>query len=198
MAGSEILRNKIHHEITELTSAINGIIETFRKMKNPLLETHEKVPQATVQLDKISEQTEAAAHQMLDRVEQITQREGDVIQGLEQLKEDADKAQQTSIAKSVGDIITKANDNLEDAYMIMDALQFQDITAQQMNHAASLLEDIEGRLQAILSTLNGEGTQGDGESPKRKVRVYDPHADLFDKKTDQSAVDSIFDKAKQQ
>lgn len=197
MPGSEVLKNKIQQEITELTSAINGIIDTFRKMKSPLVETHEKVPQATVQLDKISEQTEAAAHQMLDRVEQITQREGDVIQGLEQLKEEADTAQQTSIAKAVGEIIVKANENLDDAYMIMDALQFQDITAQQMNHAASLLEDIEGRLQVILATLNGEEALGDEESPKKKVRVYDPHADLFDKKTDQSAVDSIFDKARQ-
>lgn len=198
MAGSEVLKTKIHHEITELTSAINGIIETFRKMKNPLVETHEKVPQATVQLDKISEQTEAAAHQMLDRVEQITQREGDVIQGLEKLKEVADKDQLSSISAAVGEIIVKANDNLDDAYMIMDALQFQDITAQQMNHAASLLEDIEGRLNVILSTLNGDESKGDGEAAQRKVRVYDPHADLFDKKTDQSAVDSLFDKARQQ
>jgi chemotaxis regulatin CheY-phosphate phosphatase CheZ len=197
MAGSEVLKSKIQHEITELTSAINGIIETFRKMKSPLVETHEKVPQATVQLDKISEQTEAAAHQMLDRVEQITQREGDVIQGLEKLKEAADKEQLSNISAAVGEIIAKANDNLDDAYMIMDALQFQDITAQQMNHAASLLEDIEGRLNVILSTLNGDDS-GDGEGVQGKVRVYDPHADLFDKKTDQSAVDSIFDKAKQQ
>ena len=180
-----------------MTSAINGIIETFRKMESPLVETHEKVPQATVQLDKISEQTEAAAHQMLDRVERITQREGDVIQGLEHIREEAENARQISIAKAVGEIITKANDNLEDAYMIIDALQFQDITAQQMNHAASLLEDIESRLHVILTTLNGDETQGDGEFPTQKLRVYDPHADLFDKKTDQSAVDSIFDKARQ-
>jgi chemotaxis regulatin CheY-phosphate phosphatase CheZ len=195
MPGSEALKDKIQKEITELTSAINGMIDTFRRMRSPLVETHEKVPQATNQLDKISEQTEAATNQMLDRIEGITQREGDVIQGLEQLKETASGSGQKAMATGLSDIIVKANDNLNDAYLIMDALQFQDITSQQMNHAASMLEDIEGRLQLILSTLSGEETNI--RSAARKVRVYDPHADLFDKKTDQDAVDSLFDKAKQ-
>jgi chemotaxis regulatin CheY-phosphate phosphatase CheZ len=195
MPGSEALKNKIEKEITELTSAINGMIDAFRRMRSPLVETHEKVPKATDQLDKINEQTEAAANQMLDRIEKITEREEDVIEGLEQLKQTATNSDRKDMATTLSDIIVKANDNLDDAYLIMDALQFQDITSQQMNHAASLLEDIEGRLQVILSALNGE--EAAIEKTARRTRVYDPHADLFDKKTDQTAVDSIFDKAKQ-
>jgi methyl-accepting chemotaxis protein len=175
MPGSEALKEKIQKEITELTSAINGMIDTFRRMRSPLVETHEKVPQATNQLDKISEQTEAAANQMLDRIEKITQREGDVIQGLERLIETSKASGQKAIAASLNDIIVKANDNLDDAYLIMD--------------------DIEARLQLILSTLSGE--EATVRKAAKKVRVYDPHADLFDKKTDQDAVDSMFDKAKQ-
>ena len=43
-----------------------------------------------------------------------------------------------------------------DAFSIMDTLQFQDITSQQMNHAASLLEDIEVKLNKIVQVLEGD------------------------------------------
>ena len=193
MPTTDTLSDKIRRELTELTDAVNSIVETFRSMQSPLMETRKKVPQATNQLDKISEQTEAATHQVLDRVEQITQRESDIIADLEQLKQNAPDGG----GETVASMITNANANLEDAYMIMDALQFQDITAQQMNHAASLLEEIEGKLQRIVGALAGERSTGDAEAKRQtRLRVFDPNADLFDKKTDQADIDELFGSAK--
>ena len=191
MPNAQAFTGKIKQELAELTEAINGIIETFRSMKSPLLESQEKVPQATTQLDKISEQTEAAAHQMLDKVETITQRESEVIAGLEQLRDAAaDHGQRDRLTSVIG----KANKNLDDAYLIMDALQFQDITSQQMSHAASLLEEIEAKLQKIVSAIGGAAMAGTDVIRTKKERVFDPHADLFEKKTNQADVDQIFEK----
>ncbi|MBD3258848.1 hypothetical protein GF377_10470 [candidate division GN15 bacterium] len=195
MSASESLQVRIQREITELTESISGLVENFKKLKRPLVETSEKVPQATNQLDKISEQTEAAAHQMLDRVEHITQRDEEVLAGLEEIKASLESGDKEAGTKQADDLIAKVNDNLNDAYMIMDSLQFQDITAQQMDHAASLLEDLESKLRQIVTTVSGPDAAEElnkAISGEKKDRAYDPHADLFDKKTNQADIDSLF------
>jgi chemotaxis regulatin CheY-phosphate phosphatase CheZ len=86
---------------------------------------------------------------------------------------------------------------MNDAYAVMDALQFQDITSQQMDHAASLLEEIEAKLKNILQTMGADAKSlTERPEPAKKVRTYDPHADLFERKTEQAVIDSLFDKTK--
>ncbi|MCP4673955.1 MAG: protein phosphatase CheZ, partial [Deltaproteobacteria bacterium] len=185
---------KIQREIFELTTSIAGLVAGFKKLKRPLAESHEKVPQATDQLDKISEQTEAAAHQMLDQIEHITQREDELIKCAEQVKAKIEDGETTEAVPMIDNIVEMANNNLNDAYMIMDSLQFQDITAQQMDHAASILEDIEIKLDSILATM-GDSVRSDREARGlKKNRAYDPHADLFARKTNQEDIDSLFEK----
>ena len=197
MSGTGDLHTRIQKVILELDSSINDIVQKFKELRNPLAETHEKVPKATVQLDKISEQTEAATHQMLDKVEQITQREEEVIQGLTELKDWAVKNQTADAGDMVDKLIEKANTTVSDAYTIMNALQFQDITSQQMNYAAFLLEEVEGKLTQIVGVLHGEQDVSEPPISKKdkKTRVFDPHADMSDKKTDQSEVDSLISRS---
>ena len=88
--------------------------------------------------------------------------------------------------------------NCNDTYAIMDALQFQDITSQQMDHAASLLEEIETKLKGIVGVLGGNPAQEDDSSgdTKKKKRIFDPHAHLFEKKTEQEVIDTMFSEKK--
>ena len=193
MSISTSVQGVIQREITQLSQSIGGLVETLNHLKYPIAESHDKVPQATNQLDKISQQTEAATNRMLDVLEQITQREQQIIAGLQKI---AGAKEPDSVAKEAGQLGELANTNLNDAYTVMDALQFQDITSQQMDHAASMLEEIEGKLKNILNVI------GEEESPQvaspdvqpKKKRSYDPHADLFDKKTQQADIDSLFAK----
>jgi chemotaxis regulatin CheY-phosphate phosphatase CheZ len=193
MSISHSLHEVIQREITALTLSINGLAENLHRLKSPLVESHDKVPQATNQLDKISEQTEAATNRMLDVIEQITQRDQQII--------DRMKAVQTTIGDNpvvpeISSIIDLVTLNQNDSYAVMDALQFQDITAQQMDHAASLLEDIEAKLKNILQVIGSDDPQLQNGEPthEKKVRSYDPHADLFNRKTEQADIDSIFSK----
>ena len=193
MSGAEVLSNKLHEEILELAGSIKAIVDKYKQLRPPLLESHEKVPQATQQLDKISEQTEAATHQMLDLTEKITQEADEVGEGLSRIKELAESGQVGEIVSIIDAVSEKTAGIGNDAFTIMDALQFQDITSQQMNHAASLLEEIEIKLQEIIGVMQGRGGNSNGDSEHaRKVRVYDPHADLFEKKTNQEDIDNLF------
>jgi chemotaxis regulatin CheY-phosphate phosphatase CheZ len=194
MSGTDKLQIRLQKEVSELSTSIATLLDGFNKLRNPIVESRQKVPQATNQLDKISEQTEAAAHRMLDMVEKITEREGDIISSLGQFKEYAQSNQPDNILSEIDGVIEKANVNLNDAFMIMDALQFQDITSQQMDHAATLLEEVEGKLHGILADL---GTNDNDSvrtaSEKKKVRAFDPHADFSDKQTNQQEIDNMFD-----
>jgi chemotaxis regulatin CheY-phosphate phosphatase CheZ len=195
MPTNQGLQAKIQREIEDLAGSIGEIVAKFKELHNPLKESSEKVPRATEQLDKISEQTEAATHQMLDQVEKIVQHVEDSKTGLNQIKTCISEDRVRDVNGVVNGLIEKANVTCNDAYTIMDALQFQDITAQQMSHAASLLEDIEHKLHSIMAVLKGSRENTPAESANdKKGRVYDPHADLFEKKTDQSAIDDIFAK----
>jgi chemotaxis regulatin CheY-phosphate phosphatase CheZ len=193
MSISTSVQGVIQREITMLSESIGGLMDTLNHLKHPIAESHDKVPQATNQLDKISQQTEAATNRMLDVLEQITQREQQIITGLKTIESTVGGQQVVVELKNLAEL---ANTNMNDAYTVMDALQFQDITSQQMDHAASLLEEIEGKLKNILNVIGEEGEDqvSKQNATTKKQRSYDPHADLFDKKTQQADIDSLFAK----
>lgn len=196
MSTTNTLQKKIQIEISELSCSISGMVSSFKLLQRPLMESHEKVPQATTQLDKISEQTEAVTNQMLDVVEQITQREEELIHGIGVIKTNVAAGKYDEIDKLTDELTTKAGENLNAAFQIMESLQFQDITAQQMDHAASLLEDVEAKLHNILASMGAttlNKPSGDVRTEKRE-RAFDPHAEFTDKKTDQKDIDSLFAK----
>jgi chemotaxis regulatin CheY-phosphate phosphatase CheZ len=197
MSGSTTLKAKLQDEILSLADAIREIVDKYKELRNPILESHEKVPQATQQLDKISEQTEAATHQMLDLTEKITGYSEEIVDGLNSIKQKAQGGDTAAIEGLADELIEKATTTGNDAFTIMDALQFQDITSQQMNHAASLMEEIEVKLHEIIHCVQGDSETIPEPSPDpQRKRVFDPHADLFEKKTDQTEVDDLFKKAK--
>lgn len=192
MPENKTLEKQIKSEVVELAEALSGLMASFNKLRTPLVESHQQVPQATDQLDKISEQTEKAAQQMLDVVESITQREEAVIADLDKIRDLASASQNSEMLKLAESASAQAQLNLDDAFKMLDALQFQDITSQQMDHAASLLEDIESKLNGILVIVGHKSSENGGRKKKRE-RAFDPHADMYDKKTDQSDIDSIFE-----
>lgn len=194
MSATNKLLDTYKGEISQLASSVAGMLEDFRRLKRPLEESHKKVPQASNQLDKISQQTEAAAQQILDMIEHITQREEEVIKGIDELKQAGLKGDKEAVVKIAVILTEKAETNLNETYVILDSLQFQDITSQQMDHAASLLEDVEAKLENILNDIGDRSDQNRKASGVvRKVRAYDPHADMVDSKTKQADIDSLFE-----
>lgn len=197
-AMTELFPEKVRDELEKLTGSINTMMDNMRKMQNPILESREKLPRANEQLDKVSAQTEKATHKMLDMVEQIIEHQEKIVE----ISGEVNQFLKRSRAKSrdlYSNKLRRVNEMAEtsqnNAFLIMDALQFQDITAQQMNHASSLLEDIEGRLQRLLGIFEGQELPENDESEvSSKSRAFDPNADMFQGR-DQKEVDDIVSKA---
>lgn len=191
---------KVRKELEKLTGSVDIMMENLRKMEHPILESQKSLPKANKQLDKVSRQTEKATHQMLDMVEQIIEHQEKVVEFSKEiaqnLKADLKQEDIESIIDKANQINETASNSQNNAFLIMDALQFQDITSQQMNHASSLLEEIETRLHNLLKVFEGEEDVNldNLEDDHKKQRVFDPEADLFDGR-DQDDVDSIVSEA---
>ncbi|KAA3615452.1 MAG: hypothetical protein DWQ05_13955 [Calditrichaeota bacterium] len=76
-----------------------------------------------------------------------------------------------------------------DVFEIMNALQIQDITSQQIMSANSLIEAVQEKLGHLLGKFSDMDIE---EISKAKIRVFDPNASYEDKTEVQAAADEIY------
>jgi chemotaxis regulatin CheY-phosphate phosphatase CheZ len=199
MKDSNSWRKHVRGEITALAEQVNNLAESIRELYQPLADSRDKVPQATNQLDRISQQTEDATNEVLDRIEAIARREEQILNEAATCGSAISDKRAGKAEQSLEQIKLMAGKNLDDVYTIMGTLQFQDITAQQMEYAAAILEDVESKLQTISSSIaafdssSPQDAGPSGESRNRKQRVYDPNAEYADRRQKQNDVDSLFE-----
>jgi chemotaxis regulatin CheY-phosphate phosphatase CheZ len=182
----------MHVELRQLADSINQIIKSIRVAQEPIADSRQKVPQATEQLEKITQETAVATHRVLDMVEAITGREGEIETSLKDLQHTLPTTyfrHNSRVKRIVEQIRASASANQNDAYTIMDALQFQDITSQQVDHAIALLEQVENRLKDVLVGLQLD--TGDEVEVVRKERAFDPNATFANDANQQSKVDEL-------
>jgi chromosome segregation ATPase len=193
-AGREAAAITVHAELENLAQSVTAMKRNLHAMNASLEESRRKLPLANRQLDQLSAQTEAVAQHMLDMVEQIVDHQ-ETIGRL--------SAEVTAFVKrsQVGDrdiICDKAMRVMEmaaisqrNAFLIMDALQFQNVAVQQMHQASELLDEIEHRLQHLHALITGSERPAQDEPAMVDEAVVDA-PDLLEP-ADQTEVDHIVD-----
>jgi chemotaxis regulatin CheY-phosphate phosphatase CheZ len=159
MEDSKDLMVKIKEELRGLTSSITGAVQSLRKMQEPIAESGKRVPEATMQLEKITEPTEEAAHQMIDKVESISRVSEEVVQEIANLRKALPSTyfkNRSKIRDTVNRIEEKAQRNLDDVFAIVNALQSQAVTAQNVQYALSMMEKTEQRLYNLQAICDGK------------------------------------------
>jgi len=178
-------------EFMKLIVSVNNMIQNFRSIRQPLVESSNSMPLASEQLDKVTMETEKATNQMLDIIEGITDREMESASLADNLL-----TQQPDMSEEAKSTVNKIKQNAEacqnDSFLLMDALQFQDITSQQINHANTILGEIEEKLQSLMLIM-GETF----EIREREYRPHDPNATTRDGEKRQHMVDELL-KAQQE
>jgi len=195
MSGNKAtVSEKVRQELKDLTSALGTMMEAFRKIRQPIQESSEKVPTTAQHLEKVTEQTEQATHQVLDIIETIANRESEISTGMDKIKElipDEAFSSSSELESLLAKIKSDSETNVNDSYSIMDALQFQDITTQQIDHAISLLDDVEAKLMTMLTAV-GIRKDTNGKKPSKRKKAYDPNASYdADNPTQQKEIDNI-------
>ena len=167
--------------LVETYSEIMEVIDNLRQSRGVLEKASvDRIQNTHSKLTEVSSATEMAATGILDGIDRAL--------GLvDDLDQDSDPPETAG-----------ARDNLrQELHQIMDLLQFQDITSQQLGYASSVLFDVEQKL-VELSELFDEGIGlADGLNLTRRSsppssETCDPNATNFDAEGRQALVDEIF------
>ncbi|MBN2288694.1 MAG: protein phosphatase CheZ [Candidatus Glassbacteria bacterium] len=156
----------------------------------------ELLGQASQQLGKVTESTRKVADQVMDRVDKICESQSKVFQRLGEMKEllknlDPDPTART-VAESAEKIEEIENEIQAEAFEIMNEMQFQDITTQQIHQANNLIEEAERKLMdfgQILALVSGKKPKA--KQSRAGTGVFDPGATLDKREERQSLADEI-------
>ena len=177
----EVLRELVQVLVRTYTE-IMDVIQSLRESRGQLEEAAvERLKITHTKLEEVSSATELAATGMLD--------------GLDRALALVDDIESTS-----GDDAAEHRDSLRDElHQMMNLLQFQDITAQQLGYATGVLHDIEARMLRLVNAFDlGEmdlqrltGSLAKSVDPS----VCDPDATFHNPEERQAVADQIFPKS---
>jgi chemotaxis regulatin CheY-phosphate phosphatase CheZ len=182
--GSEELPGILVQAQEQILSVLLQLRESRAVLQMPTMErfqiTHEK-------LREVSSASEVAAIDILDACDRATE----LVDELDSI----DGAQQPDRAKAV-QVRSTLRDEL---HVMMDALQFQDITAQQLTHASAVLMDMERRLTEVSKLLDssfGVEQYSSLIDDSLDDSTFDPNATTLDAEGRQALADQIFTASK--
>jgi hypothetical protein len=176
--GAMSLPEILLHAHREITGMLDGLRRSRAMIENAALErlrrTHEK-------LREVNSATELATTDILNSLDRALT-----------LIDDLDPAAQGGArAAHDGSVCAQLRDEV---HRVIGCLQFQDITAQQIGYASTVLQDLEERLDAIAEMLDRNlPTLGSAVTGVNKAgSSFDPAASTLDAQTRQALADEIF------
>ena len=173
---------------------IQGIIHSIHSSRKEMKQSVDGLLKKTgVQLERITATTEEATQKIMDEAMKIEAEQNVILLKLEEVRT-LDPAV-TDMDIKIEEIKKVVYGNQDAAFMIINYLQFQDITAQQIAGAYSLLSDTEKTLLYV-SNLMKEFDMGEN-TPDFLLQALDKNAfnadaNFRDKADIQHVIDDIF------
>lgn len=163
---------------------ILGVLARLRESRAAIESTAlEKLASTHEKIREVTSATEDAAINIMDACDRATQ----MVDDLDAI--DADPAPDRGRAAGVRSSLR------DELFLMMGALQFQDITSQQLAHASAVLIEMETRLIDIARLFDAKTDfteQHRSETSPPDVRTYDPNATTRDSESRQALADQIF------
>jgi len=146
-----IKEKKINEETGNTESVITAlqkVITLLDRIKNAIEDSSSKIPNASVQLNTVTQATEIATVEILDVLDQMGTKIHMVENGLKEFDEKGIPERQVLMLTGIKQTLTELR---EDTSNITVALQVQDITAQKIGAANHLIESVR---KELLNELN--------------------------------------------
>lgn len=162
-------------QIAKLVYFIEEVIPLFNIIHENLHQSTSMIPTATEKLDKVTSATEMAATEVMDIVDNVINRLNTMNSAIDELDTIAAGPITTEgITQKTSLIRDEVNGCQDDLFMIMNALQFQDITTQQINSINSTIETVQTKLGELLKGFEEEGV----DLRKFTKQAFDPNAEF--------------------
>ena len=160
--------NSVSKSRVQLQGAVEGLIK-----------------QTGEQITKVTSATEEATQKMLDVSDALTEKQNNLVDKLDKLVEE-----KPELKTELEEIKNDVYEQQDDAFMILDHLQFQDITSQQLEGAFSMLGQIEEKLLIIANLLEGLDELSFSKMKKSNA-VFDSDAEFKDQAETQAEIDKL-------
>ncbi|MDQ8154816.1 MAG: hypothetical protein P3B98_09140 [Gemmatimonadota bacterium] len=167
--------------LEQANKEIISILEGLRKNKSQLQSAAvERLQHTHSKLEEVNSTTEVAATGILDSLDKAQS----ILDTL-----DADDPDKTGKPAELRDAMRN------ELFAITEALQFQDITSQQIRYAANVLVELEEKLMSVLHLIDVTGLdEARAALHGTNNGTYDPNATTKDREGRQHVADAIFDK----
>ncbi len=159
-----------------------AVLKSLRTSRDILQKSSvNQLRQTTAKLQEVTDATEVAATGILDGLDRSI--------GMVDQLDGLDASGNVEAAAVRGQL-------RDELWQAQAALQFQDITAQQLSYAASLLAELEDRMQGLATALEADGFgEATADSAARALaaqKAFDPNATMANPTGRQALADEIF------
>jgi chemotaxis regulatin CheY-phosphate phosphatase CheZ len=154
-------------------TALQKVITLLDRIKNAIEESSSKIPNASVQLNTVTQATEVATVEILDVLDQMGTKIHMIENGLKEFDGKGIPERQLLMLTGIRQTLSELKENTSN---ITVALQVQDITAQKIGAANHLIESVR---KELLNELNYfETAKKKTDSARRQVaeEIADPHS----------------------
>lgn len=174
-------------QIAKLVVFIEEVIPLLNTIHAQLNLSTSLIPSATEKLDKVTSATEMAATEVMNIVDNVISRLNNMCASLDLIEQNQEAAGSSTdiIKENTAAIRSEIDGSQDDLFSIMNALQFQDITTQQINSISETITNVHIRLAELL-----KGFEEDGITIANLKKVaYDPNAEYdFEKSAESQKV----------
>jgi chemotaxis regulatin CheY-phosphate phosphatase CheZ len=205
--------------IQNLTEFMKEVVPLLENINSSIAETTSKIPQASNQINNVTNATELATTEILDLVDEITSNLEnsektinnfltntiDQNQKLIKLKSllkgntEASKLLEEIIIDEkeeteLGKVVESLSKSRNDTYKITLSLQVQDITAQQLAAVNHLIQSVHFKLSTLIDNIEQAELDDDFEDLRQSIQShmhFDPNASYLNSAGRQESVDKI-------
>ncbi|MCE5272164.1 protein phosphatase CheZ [bacterium] len=190
---------RAHILVSEIERFISNVVSDLELSEEELKKSSKKIlTRVSEQLEKVTESTQMAVNSVLNRIDQICERQNTIFEQIVNLREKLSERKSESEPESMMEVLSRI-ENLEneiqgEAFEIMNEMQFQDITTQQIQLAQQLLEEAKQKLLDFrqIMTAFSEGASSNAREQMKAARTtFDPGATMKDRDIRQKLADDV-------
>ena len=172
MANEETI-GKVEGTTESVITALQKVIILLDRIKNAIEESSQKIPNASVQLNTVTQATELATVEILDVLDLMGTKIHILENGIKEFDKIGISEKQVLLLTGIKQTLSDLKENTSN---ITVALQVQDITAQKIGAANHLIESVRKELLNELNYFETARQKTDDVRRKAKAEIEGPRA----------------------
>jgi chemotaxis regulatin CheY-phosphate phosphatase CheZ len=164
---------KLEGTTENVITALQKVITLLDRIKNSIEESSSKIPNASIQLNTVTQATELATVEILDVLDLMGTKIHILENGMKEFDQDGISEKQLLMLTGIKQTLAELKENTSN---ITVALQVQDITAQKIGAANHLIESVRKELLNELNYFETARQKTDNARRQFEVEIDGPKA----------------------